>query len=223
MPRKTPNAKTAGRYAAQGPEAEFEPGSRGRVLRNLRGIRSAREIERRETEALFSATQRLIDQTRPEQRFTAGDICGAHKLWLGEIYPWAGQYRGVNISKGAFPFAAAGQIPRLMRELENGPLREFTPCVFGTTEEQARAIAIVHAELVLVHPFRDGNGRCARLLAVLMGLQAGLPVLDFTGVRGQERTRYIAAVHAALDRNYEPMTGVFLRIIVRTQAAQARA
>ena len=66
-------------------------------------------------------------------------------------------------------------------------------------------------------------GRCARLLAVLMGLQAGLPVLDFTGVRGQERTRYIAAVHAVLDRNYEPMTGVFRRIIARTEAAQARA
>lgn len=76
----------------------------------------------------------------------------------------------------------------------------------------------VPAELVLVHPFRDGNGRCARLLAVLMGLQASLPVLDFTGVRGEERARYIAAVHAALDRNYEPMTAVFRGIIARTQA-----
>jgi cell filamentation protein len=90
--------------------------------------------------------------------------------------------------------------------------------VFGTAKEQARAMATVHAELVLVHPFRDGNGRCARLLAVLMGLQAGLPVLDFTGVRGRERTRYIAAVHAALDRDYEPMTAVFRGIIARTQA-----
>ena len=210
------------RYTAQGPEAEFEPGSRGRVLRNLRGIRSVREMERRETEALFSATQRLIDETRPEQRFMASDICGAHRLWLGEIYPWAGQYRSVNLTKGAFTFAAAGQIPRLMREFENGPLREFTPCLSGTADEQARAIAIVHAELVLVHPFRDGNGRCARLLATLMGLQAGLPVLDFTGVRGREKTRYIAAVQAALDRNYEPMTAAFRRIIKRTLSSQAR-
>jgi cell filamentation protein len=206
------------RYAAEGPEAEFEPGSRGRVLRNLLGIHSVREMERRETEALFLATQHLIDETRPDQRFTAGDIHRIHKLWLGGIYIWAGQYRSVNLTKGSFTFAAAGQIPRLMRELENGALRQFTPCVFGTAKEQARAMATVHAELVLVHPFRDGNGRCARLLAVLMGLQAGLPVLDFTGVRGRERTRYIAAVHAALDRDYEPMTAVFRGIIARTQA-----
>ncbi|MGH9786973.1 MAG: Fic/DOC family protein, partial [Terriglobia bacterium] len=146
-----------------------------------------------------------------------------HRLWLGDIYPWAGQFRSVNIVKGGFHFAAAEQVPRLMRELEHGSLREFTPCRFDAIEEQAHAMAVVHAELILIHPFREGNGRCTRLLAVLMGLQAGLPVLDFTGVRGQERTRYIAAVHAALDRNYEPMTAVFRRIIARTQAGQARA
>lgn len=210
--------RKTGRYAAEGPEAEFEPGSRGCVLRNLLGIRSVRAMERRETEALFLATQRRIDETRPDQRFTADDIRGMHKLWLGGIYPWAGQYRGVNVTKGSFTFAAARQVPRLMRDLERGPLREFTPCLFAAVEQQAHAMAIVHAELVLIHPFRDGNGRCARLLAVLMGLQAGLPVLDFTGVRGPERTRYIAAVHAALDRNYEPMTAVFRGIIARTQA-----
>ena len=34
-----------GRYDAKGPEAESEPGSRGRVLRNRVGITSVREIE----------------------------------------------------------------------------------------------------------------------------------------------------------------------------------
>jgi len=125
------------RYTARGREAEFEPGSRGRVLRNLLGIHSVREMERRETEALFLATQHLIDETRPDQRFTAGDIRRIHKLWLGGIYIWAGQYRSVNLTKGSFTFAAAGQIPRLMRELENGALRQFTPCVFGAAKEQA--------------------------------------------------------------------------------------
>ena len=210
--------RKTGRYAAQGPEAEFEPGSRGRVLRNLLGIRSVREMERRETETLFIATQRLIDSTRSDQRFTTEDIREMHKLWLSGIYAWAGQYRSVNLTKGSFMFASASQVPRLMRELESGPLREFTPCLFGAADEQARAMAIVHAEVVLIHPFRDGNGRCARLLAVLMGLQAGLPVLDFTGVRGHEKTRYVAAVHAALDRNYEPMTAVFRGVIASTQA-----
>ena len=30
----------------------------------------------------------------------------------------------------------------------------------------AEALAVVHAELILIHPFREGNGRVARLLAL---------------------------------------------------------
>ena len=56
----------ATRYDAHGAEAEVEPGSRSRVLRNLQGIRSAREMARRESEALFLATQELIDSTELE-------------------------------------------------------------------------------------------------------------------------------------------------------------
>jgi cell filamentation protein len=210
----------ATRYDAHGAEAEFEPGSRGRVLRNLQEIRSAREMACRESEALFLATQQLIDSTELDHKFTAADICRIHALWLGAIYPWAGGYRQVNVAKGGFMFAAAGEIPRLMREFERGPLQEFTPCRFAGLEAQARALAVVHTELVLIHPFREGNGRCSRLLAALLGLQAGLPALDFSGVQGEEKRRYIAAVQAGLDRDYALMTAVFARIIKRTLRLQ---
>lgn len=211
------------RYRAEGPEAEYEPGSRGRVLRNLLGISSVRGMARRESEALIAATQQAIDETRVDQRFNAADVRRMHRLWLGEIYAWAGEYRQVNMGKGDFMFAAAGQVPRLMHELEHGALRKFTPCRFASTEDQAQALAVVHAELILIHPFREGNGRCARLLATLMGLQAGLPVLDFGGIRGKTRQRYILAVHAALDRNYGPMAEIFSGAIARTRNAQATA
>ncbi len=213
----------AGRYDAIGPESEFQPGSGGRVLRNRLGITSVRELERRESAALLIATQQIIDETRVNQRFTAGDICRMHQLWLGQIYEWAGEYRGVNIAKGAFMFAAAIQIPRLMRDLESGPLGEYTPCSFNTMAAQAAALAIVHTELILIHPFRDGNGRCARLLAVLMGLQAGLPALDFGGIRGAKKREYIAAVHAGLSRDYDPMTKIFREVIARTLKSVAKA
>lgn len=208
------------RYAAEGVEAEFEPGSRGRLLRNLQGVRSVREMARLESERLLAATQRLIDETELEQRFRAEDICRMHKLWLGELYAWAGVYRQVNIGKDGFMFAAAHLIPGLMQEFERGPLRDYTPCRFAAAEEQAHALAVVHAELILIHPFREGNGRCARLLATLMGLQAGLPVLNFGGIRGEEKRRYIGAVHAAVGRDYKPMTTVFQRVITRTLRVQ---
>lgn len=73
------------RYEAQGVQAETEPGSRRRVLRNLLGIRSVREMNRLEYEALLSATNRLIDQTTTGKRFRAEDIRHMHRVWLGEI------------------------------------------------------------------------------------------------------------------------------------------
>jgi len=213
----------ATRYEARGSQAEFELGSRGRVLRNLLGIRSVREIARRESVALLAATQHTIDETNVDQTFSAADIMRMHRTWLGEIYAWAGEYRQVNVQKDGFPFAAADQVPRLMLELERGPLHQFTPCRSQDIEAQARAMAVVHAELVLIHPFRDGNGRCARMLAVLMGLQAGLPALDFGGIKGQRKQRYILAVQAGMDRNYAPMTDAFRDVIARTRRLQVRA
>ena len=206
------------RYAATGPEAQFEPGSRSRVLRNLLGIRSVREMETAESIALVSATRKAIEETGADQRFSADHIRGLHRMWLEKIYPWAGQYRSVNLSKGDFPFAAASQIPRLMERLEREQLREYTPYRAGPAGDELQlGLAAVHVELVLIHPFRDGNGRWARLVATLMALQAGLPPLDFSGVKGRERQRYFQAVHAALAGNLAPMMLVFERIVARTQ------
>ena len=72
-----------GRYDAVGDEAEFEPGSRRRVLRNRIGITSLRAMERKESEALLIATGQAIDETSIDQRFTAGDIQRMHRLWRG--------------------------------------------------------------------------------------------------------------------------------------------
>lgn len=143
-----------GRYAATGAEAEFEPGSRGRVLRNLKGIRLVREMHREESDSLLSATEHWFQQVESDQRFTASDIRAMHRSWLGDIYPWAGEYRTVDLTKGELSFAKARQIPRLMEELERGPLEEHTPCTSQEPTQVARALAVVHAELVLIHPFR---------------------------------------------------------------------
>jgi cell filamentation protein len=110
-----------------------------------------------------------------------------------------------------------------MQDFERGPLREYTPCSFDTSAAQATALAIVHTELILIHPFRDGNGRCARLLAMLMGLQAGFPALDFGGIRGAKKREYFAAVQAGLSRDYDPMTKVFSEVIARTLKSVAKA
>ena len=214
---KRDKKKIADRYDVSGlMEAQFEPGSRHRVLKNLLGINRKREMDHLEGLEQLRALRELIKIYGKNHRFTAADICRIHKIWLGNIYPWAGKYRQVNLTKGNFTFAAAIQIARLMEELKKGPLREFTPCSFDTIERTAQALAVVHNELVLIHPFRDGNGRVARILATLMALQAELPPLDFGGMKGYRRKTYYEAIRAGLDRDYKPMENVFNGVIRKT-------
>lgn len=61
----------ARRYDAVGDEAEFEPGSRGRVLRNRLSITTLRAMERKESETLLIAT---------EQTCRKGSLCSRRPL-----------------------------------------------------------------------------------------------------------------------------------------------
>jgi cell filamentation protein len=195
-------------------EAQSEPGSGGRVPRNLRSITSPDEMERIEAQELARTVDELVRHFDREHRFTADDIRQMHERWLGTIYDWAGQYRQANVSKDGFPFAAAAQIPRLMQKFDDNVLAVHTPLKAAVSiQEIVKAAAEVHVELVLIHPFRDGNGRIARLLLTLMALQAGLALLDFTDLTGANREAYFAAVRAGLDRNYGPMAAVLAPII----------
>jgi cell filamentation protein len=196
-------------------EAHDEPGSHGRVLKNLLRITSKREMSRIETRELFNTTKALIETIRPDQRFTTEDVCHMHHLWMGSVYEWAGHYRQVNMSKGGFPFAAPAYIPKLMAEFEN-VLSIYTPCRFTLRKDILQALAVVHVEFLLIHPFREGNGRLARLLSILMALQAGFPLLDFSNIKGKEKEKYFAAVRAGLDQNYQFMKQIFDDVISRT-------
>jgi cell filamentation protein len=85
----------------------------------------------------------------------------------------------------------------------------------------ARSLAEVHAELILIHPFRDGNGRLARLLTALMVSQAGLGSLNFSVLAGRRNRTYVRAIHAAMSRDYAPLETLFVRVIQRRRASSS--
>lgn len=198
------------------PENQYEPDSADKVLKNLLGIATREELERVEELRFESLMEAAIAHFDADHRFTAEDILWLHKNWLAGLFVWAGCYRSVNIGKDGFMFAAAAHVPDLMREFERDQLTRLTPCRFELLEEVAAALAEVHVELILIHPFREGNGRIARLLSVLMALQSNLPPLDFAELEGEKREEYFAAVRAGMDRNYTPMTKIFTGVIART-------
>lgn len=202
-------------------EAEFQPGSRGRVLRNRLGIRGKREMDQAEYGALLRVQERYLHSITPTTRFTAALLCRMHRDWLSEIYEWAGAYRSLELSKGGFQWPPAGMVAANMERFESGLLREHTPCRPAALPEVARRIAEIHAELLLIHPFREGNGRLARWLADLMALQAGYgaPLYAFRG-RGsrQNRGRYLEAVKQGYVQDYAALSSFFREAVERRGA-----
>jgi cell filamentation protein len=220
-----PKPKTGIRYTIPtGPQAENQPGSRGRVLRNIPGIVSKSEMDRVEFDALVRAQNTYLEIVGPETCFTAGIIRDMHRCWLGKIYSWAGEYRTVELQKGSFLWPPAYLVARNMDAFEADTLRRNTPCRPGTVLEVAHRIAEVHAEFLLIHPFRDGNGRLARWLADLMAMQAGLPAPEYTfegRKQKQSRDRYLAAVTRGYVQDYEPLADFFDAAISRRLEARA--
>lgn len=193
-----------GRYEVHSAEGEYEPGSDSQVLRNLVGITSPEDIDELELHLLAQLYEEVLLRNLPARSLTCDDLKHWHHLWLGNVYPWAGQERTVNMSKGGFPFAAAAQIPRLLDAFERSYLRRYTPCHGYSDEALALAIATTHVEFILIHPFREGNGRLSRLLADVMAVQSGRDPLDYSSWEAHKAS-YISAIHAGFSGNYQPM------------------
>jgi cell filamentation protein len=201
-------------------EGTSQPGSRGRVLANLKGIRSKRAMDLAEYEALVAAQKTYYHMLTPNTRCTSALLCQMHRDWLGELYAWAGQYRKVELQKGDFAWPPAWRVLDNMTTFEHEVLARCTPCVPGPLETVTEAMALVHADLLLIHPFRDGNGRLARWLADLMAVQAGLPVPDYA-LSGRSSTarreRYVSAVRQGYVQNYAPLATFFGEAVRRAE------
>lgn len=117
-------------------------------------------MDRNEAVALQQAESSLFQMYGQNHQFSAEDIRHIHRIWLGRIYEWAGQYRGIDLTRNGFRFAHARFIPEQMDEFERKFLKQYTPCIFKAEGRVVKALAEVHAELVRIHPFREGNGPC---------------------------------------------------------------
>ena len=91
--------------------------------------------------------------------------------------------------------------------------------VFNAEPQQSvhvlKRAAFLHHAFVTIHPFQDGNGRIARLLASFVLIKEGLFPLSIDRDDGQ---RYIAALESADNKQYQPIVD----IIANNQIASIR-
>ena len=119
------------------------------------------------------------------KKITVGDLFTLHRIVVGEashdIYrpvgAWKrednGTYGSENGKSIYMPYAAADDTPKLM----DAWLKAFNKFLKGVKTQEAalEAYVFAHVAFVRIHPFFDGNGRLARLLANVPVLAAGFP------------------------------------------------
>lgn len=195
----------AKKYEVNSSEGEFQTGSDTKVLKNLLGITTEAEINEVETLLLVQLYEYLFDNSQTQlSSLTVADINEWHRKWLGNIYEWAGTARSVNMRKGNFDFAAARQIPSLLDSFEKSLLSEFGNLTNTSRESLVYFLAKVHVEFILIHPFREGNGRIARLLLDVIADKAGFSLLDYD-LWDENKAFYFKAIQAGVSGDYQHM------------------
>jgi cell filamentation protein len=175
-------------------EDEFEQGSSNTVLSNKLGIDSVADMNDAETELLLQLYEYVLADYASET-LTIDGLATWHRKWLGNVYEWAGAYRTVNMGKGGFEFAAALQIPKLLEGFENNFLSQFPRLSEMDKAEAVTFLAQSHVEFILIHPFREGNGRLSRLLLDYPAVNAGLGSLDYQ-IWDENKKYYFKSIQA---------------------------
>ncbi|MBN2863117.1 MAG: Fic family protein [Bacteroidales bacterium] len=184
------------KYSASQGESELLP--------NLLKLTDKEVIEQSEFEGFLLAELTLTDELSVRTKFNIKYIKRLHKLALGHLYSFAGKYRTVNMSKGGFLFPSAKFISKNMDVFEDEILSKM-PNKYDNVDSLIRDIALVHGELLFIHPFREGNGRAARVLANLMTRKQGYQGLNFDRIDDTVFLKYVSAVQAVADKDYLPM------------------
>ncbi len=82
---------------------------------------------------------------------TAKGLQQIHAYLFGGLYPFAGQIRQKNISKGGFQFATSHFLGATLKKIDQMP------------EDTFDAIVDKYVEVNVAHPFMEGNGRSTRI------------------------------------------------------------
>lgn len=178
----------------------------GEILQNLLGITDQGLLHAAEFEGFLLAEILFTEHLTPGTRFTVKYIRDIHYTALHRLYSFAGKFRTVNMSKGGFVFPAARFIPENMSAFEKEFLLPL-PDTYPDKISLAKDIARIHGELLFIHPFREGNGRTARVLANLMARKQGYNGLNFKYLDFDE---YVIAVQQSARRDYSLMEKIII-------------
>ena len=142
------------------------------------------------------------EQARPLREV---DIRALHQIAVPSE-AFAGEYRSEPVE-----IAGSTHVPRTLRTSPR-QMEQLVAWLNETSSLPRLAACVVHSWLTIIHPFKDGNGRVARLLANAVLLRAGWPSLI---VRASDRLQYLDALSASDEGgDLLPLFDLFVKTIV---------
>lgn len=174
------------------------------VLKNLPGIRQAEALARFEA----VATAQRSDEALPHGRLSVRHYRAIHHHLFQDVYPWAGRFRTVRLSKRGSAFCYPEHIDREMVALFGG-LRQRRHLRGLAPDEFASAAARFLATLNAIHPFREGNGRTQTTFLALLADLARHPLT----LERLQPERFLSAMIASFHEDEGPLRAEIRQLI----------
>lgn len=126
-----------------------------------------------------------------------------HKRLFGDVWSWAGTFRKTEKNIGIDPLYISVELRTLIDDARYW-------AEHGTYPPLEAALRL-HHRMVFIHPFSNGNGRHARIMAdAALARVYGAAAIDWAGGHdlqqmNDRRISYIAALRAADGGNFAPL------------------
>lgn len=152
------------------------------TLVNKLNIKDSSALENYET-SVIGLKLMALNKKGITGKFDVSHFVDIHKFLFEDIYPFAGLFRNENIAKDYFQFAEweyiESELTRLLDELKK---ENFLANI--SKEDFAKRLVYYWAELNVLHPFREGNGRTTREFLRQLALKNGY-ILNLQNVDAQ--------------------------------------
>lgn len=167
------------------------------ALENKLGITSSADLARKE-ELISKKKAVELFENRVLDSFPAGKFStlqAIHKYLFEDVYDFAGKLRTVNVAKGNFRFAPLMYLHAALENIDKMPQSNFDEIIEK------------YVEMNIAHPFREGNGRSARIwLDHILKTEIG-KVVDWSKV---DKEDYLLAMERS------PIKDVELKVLLKS-------
>ncbi len=167
------------------------------ALENKLGITSSADLARKE-ELISKKKAAELFENRVLDSFPAGKFStlqAIHKYLFEDVYDFAGKLRTVNVAKGNFRFAPLMYLHAALENIDKMPQSNFDEIIEK------------YVEMNIAHPFREGNGRSARIwLDHILKTEIG-KVVDWSKV---DKEDYLLAMERS------PIKDVEIKVLLKS-------